>query len=307
MDILYWLESIRNPVLDAIMQTITYLGDELLFIVLALLVFWCVDKKEGYYLLFVGFFGTLLNQFLKLLCRVPRPWEKDPNFTIVEAARAGADGYSFPSGHTQSVTGTLGGIARWHKGKALRIVCIVFLLLTAFSRMYLGVHTPLDVGVSLVIGAILVFGFYPIVNKASEAPKKMYFLIGTMLVLSFVFVLYANLTTFPADAEWENIESGRKNSYSLFGALLGFAIAYPIEHKRIRFSTQGGLRAQLCKLILGLALLLAVKEGLKFVFSLCGLTWLWLNAVRYCAVVLFAALVWPMTFPFWTRLCAKEK
>ena len=306
MDILYWFESIRNPVLDAIMQTITYLGDELLFIVLALLVFWCVDKKEGYYLLFVGFFGTLLNQFLKLLCRVPRPWEKDPNFTIVEAARAGADGYSFPSGHTQSVTGTLGGIARWHKGKTLRIVCIVFLLLTAISRMYLGVHTPLDVGVSLVLGAILVFAFYPIVKNAAENPKKMYLLIGTMLLLSLGFVLYANLSDFP-DAVSDNVYSGRKNSYSLFGALLGFAIAYPIEHKRIRFSTQGSLRAQLCKLILGLLLLLAVKEGLKLVFSLCGLTWLWLHAVRYCAVVLFAALLWPLSFPFWNRVFPKEK
>ena len=61
MDILYWFESIRNPVLDAIMQTITYLGDELLFIVLALAVFWCVDKKEGYYLLFVGVLTILFN------------------------------------------------------------------------------------------------------------------------------------------------------------------------------------------------------------------------------------------------------
>ena len=48
----------------------------------------------------VGFFGTLVNQFLKLVCRVPRPWVRDPNFTIVEAARADATGYSFPSGHT---------------------------------------------------------------------------------------------------------------------------------------------------------------------------------------------------------------
>lgn len=305
MDILYWFESIRNPVLDAIMQTITYLGDELLFIVLALMVFWCVDKKEGYYLLFVGFFGTLLNQFLKLLCRVPRPWEKDPNFTIVEAARAGADGYSFPSGHTQSVTGTLGGIARWHKGKTLRIVCTVFLLLTAISRMYLGVHTLQDVGVSLLIGAVLVFGFYPIVKNAADSPKKMYLLIGSMLLLSLGFVLYANLSDFP-DAVSDNVYSGRKNSFSLFGALLGFAIAYPIEHKRIRFCSKASLPAQVCKLLVGLVLLLAVKEGLKAAFVLCGMDWLWLNAVRYCAVVLFAALAWPLSFPFWTRLFSKE-
>ena len=46
MEFLYWLESIRNPVLDTIMQYITYFGDELLFMVLALAVFWCVSKWE---------------------------------------------------------------------------------------------------------------------------------------------------------------------------------------------------------------------------------------------------------------------
>ena len=92
MSVLYWLESIRNPVLDAVMQFFTLFGEELMFMILALLVFWCVSKEEGYYLLFVGFFGTIVNQFLKLLCRIPRPWVRDPDFTIVESARAGATG-----------------------------------------------------------------------------------------------------------------------------------------------------------------------------------------------------------------------
>ena len=92
MSVLYWLESIRNPFLDALMQFFTFFGEELLFIVLALTVFWCVDKREGYYLLFVGFFGTILNQFLKLLYRIPRPWVRDPDFRPVDSAVSGATG-----------------------------------------------------------------------------------------------------------------------------------------------------------------------------------------------------------------------
>lgn len=87
MSFLYWLESIRCPFLDAVMQAFTCFGEELAFLLLALTIFWCVSKEEGYYLLFVGFFGTVLNQFLKLLCRIPRPWVRDPDFTIVESAR----------------------------------------------------------------------------------------------------------------------------------------------------------------------------------------------------------------------------
>ena len=98
MSFLYWLEGIRCPALDRFFSAVTYFGDEILFIVLALTVFWCVDKREGYYLFFIGFVGTIFNQFLKLAFRIARPWVKDPNFTIVESARAGAGGYSFQIG-----------------------------------------------------------------------------------------------------------------------------------------------------------------------------------------------------------------
>ena len=162
MGVLYALESIRTPALDKIMSVITLLGGELFFMVIAVTVFWCVSKREGYYLMIVGFFGTVINQFLKILCCVPRPWIKDPDFTIVESARAEATGYSFPSGHTQNAIGLFGGMARWGGRRWVRLGLTVLALVIAFSRMYLGVHTPADVGVSLVLAAALVMGLYPV-------------------------------------------------------------------------------------------------------------------------------------------------
>ena len=131
MSVLYWFESIRTPVMDTVMSLITHLGEETFFMLAALLVFWCVDKRRGYYLLTVGFVGTLINQWLKIVCRVPRPWVRDPDFTIVESAQAAAGGYSFPSGHTQCVVGYLGGTARFTRGIWLRVVWIALALLTA--------------------------------------------------------------------------------------------------------------------------------------------------------------------------------
>ena len=92
MQMLYWLESIRMPGLNELMLTVTTLGEETAFLVLALIFFWCVDKKKGYFLMAVGFIGTMVNQFLKLLFRIPRPWVLDPNFTILEQARDAAAG-----------------------------------------------------------------------------------------------------------------------------------------------------------------------------------------------------------------------
>ena len=84
MEFLYALENIRTPVLDAVMSAVTQLGGEMVYMAAAIVIFWCVSKGLGYYILTVGFAGTVLNQFLKITCRIPRPWVQDPEFTIVE-------------------------------------------------------------------------------------------------------------------------------------------------------------------------------------------------------------------------------
>ena len=157
MSFLYFLEGLRNPVLDALFSFITLFGEETIFMVIGMVFFWCIDKYQGYYLLSTGFVGTMINQFLKMCFRIPRPWVKDPNFTIVESAREAATGYSFPSGHTQTSVGLMGGIARANKNKIVRGICLALCALVPLSRMYLGVHTPADVCVSIVVAGILIF------------------------------------------------------------------------------------------------------------------------------------------------------
>ena len=125
MEFLYLLENIRNVVLDKIMLGVTFLGEEIPFMVIGMLLLWCVDKFEGYYMLSVGFVGTQINQLLKVVFRIPRPWVKDPEFKPVSSAIKEATGYSFPSGHTQSATGNFGTISLWGKKNWLRIAMVV--------------------------------------------------------------------------------------------------------------------------------------------------------------------------------------
>lgn len=301
MSFLYLLEDLRCPFLDTVMQIITYCGEELVFMALAIICYWCVSKAEGYYILFVGFLGTVINQCLKLFFRIPRPWVRDPNFKAVESALDGATGYSFPSGHTQSVTGTFGAIAIWNKKLWLRIACVAIIVLTAFSRMYLGVHTPADVGVSLGVALVLLFVLYPLVRKAAEEPRVMYILLGIMTAVSLAYVIYANWGSFPVDMNSENLEHGRKNSYTILGCMLGFLVGYTIEHRFIRFDVRAPWWGQLIKIVGGLAGLLIIKEGLKPLFSLIGYTHLSANAVRYGLMVIFATCVWPQLFRVWRK------
>lgn len=305
MELLYALESIRTPFLDKLMGLVTNLGGEAVFIVAAIVVFWCLNKSCGYYMMTVGFAGTIINQFLKLWFRIPRPWVKDPNFTIVESARAEATGYSFPSGHTQNAFAVFGAPARFFKNTALRIVFIFLIALTAFSRMYVGVHTPLDVGVSLIVGTILVFVIYPFFRDMDKSPKKVYIIFSIFIVLAAAFVAFVELYDFPADIDAENYASGLKNAYMILFCAIGLMLTFFIDTKYVHFPTQAVWWAQIIKVVVGLAILLALKSVLKApLLALFGGHSI-AHGVRYFIVILFAGIVWPMTFKFFAKLGKK--
>ena len=295
MKVLYALESIRVPWLDTVMAAITHLGEETVFMVAALFVFWCVSKRHGYYLLAIGFAGTVLNQFLKLLFRIPRPWVLDSNFTIVESARAQATGYSFPSGHSQNAIGTFGGIARFTRRKWVRVAAIVVAVLVPLSRMYLGVHTPLDVGVAAVIAVALVFALYPLMERSDSRHGVMGAVLAVMLALAVGYLLFVSLYPFPADVDAANLASGVENAWKLLGATVGMLVGWWLDVRFIHFDTRAVWYVQLIKLVGGLALLLGIRAALKAPLAAAlgaGAG----GAVRYGVMVLCAAAVGPMVF-----------
>lgn len=305
MAFLYFLEGLRNSVLDAIFSFVTLFGEETIFMAVGMIVFWCVDKYKGYFLLLVGFFGTVLNQFLKILCRVPRPWVKDPNFTIVESAREGAGGYSFPSGHTQTAVGLYGGIARMTKKTWLRIAMIALAALVGLSRMYLGVHTPADVLVSVVLTTAMVFVAYPLFCKAEKSAKTMYAILFTFLAVMAAYLCFVYLYPFPeevyAQEAVHNLESARKNGWTLLGCAVGFIGTYYVDTKWTNFETKAVWWAQILKVLGGLVIVLAVKELLRSPIDAIFGGHLAARAVRYCLMVVAGGILWPMTFKFFKK------
>lgn len=306
MNFLRFLASIRLPALDVLMQLITEGGGELVFMVLAILIFWCVDKRCGYYIFSVGFFGTIINQFLKLTFRIPRPWVLDPEFTIVESARAGATGYSFPSGHTQNAVGTFGSLARYTKNRTLRVLCIVLAVLIPFSRMYLGVHTPLDVGVSVLVALVLLFALYPLFCSDERQDRSMWYVLAAVIVLAAAYLAFVLCYAFPADIDAENLASGTKTAYTMAGAVVGLLAVYAFDRYYLHFDTRAPLIGQLLKLVLGLALLVAIKSGLKAPLQAIFGGY-FSDFVRYFLMVIFAGCIWPLTFGFFARISGKKR
>lgn len=301
MEFLYLLEGIRNPFLDGFFSLVTHLGSEIVFMVLAVVMYWCVSKQEGLYLLGIGCFGTTVNQYLKLKFRVPRPWVRDPNFTIVESARADATGYSFPSGHTQNAVGTFGCMAMGTK-KKIRWLYVFLAALTAFSRMYLGVHTPADVLISAAIAVVMVVCLRPAFVGLEEKPMKGIWILLAFFIISLLYLVYANVLELPPEVDQSNLEHGIQNAAKLSGAIFGMMVGYAIDMKWVKFDTKATLIGQVLKCVLGLAVVFAIKEGLKPVLGSGSLS----SAVRYGLMTLMAGGIWPMTFKFFANIGRKK-
>jgi len=305
MQFLKFLEGLRTPLGDAFFSTITHLGEETLFIVIGLFFYWCLNKKNGLRLLFIGFAGTVTNQFLKLLFRVPRPWVIDERFTIVESAREQATGYSFPSGHTQMSIGTFGAIAYMARKSIVRIICIAICVLVPLSRMYLGVHTPADVLVSAAITVAMVFAFPWLMDKAEAKKGGLHLFFGAMALMSAAMLMFIVFYPFPADIDMNNYTHGIENISKILGCILGAWLGWAVDERYIHFETKAVWWVHGLKLVLGAAIVFAIKALLKAPLNaLCGNEYL-ADGLRYFLITFFGAGVWPMTFRPLNRLSKK--
>ncbi len=306
MDVLRYLESIRTPAATAAMSAVTHFGDEAFFLLFALTVFWCISKRGGYYILAVGFLGTILNQFLKLWFRVPRPWVLDPEFTVVESARAGAAGYSFPSGHTQNAVGTMACAAFLTRKKWIRAAAAALMFLVPFSRMYLGCHTPADVGVSFVLALFLAMALYPVIKDTEENAWRMRAVLVFALICAAGYRAFAAFYPFPADTDGDCLREGIANARSLLACGAGLLAAKILDDRYIRFQTEAVWWAQILKVVSGLAVLLllnvVLEAPLRAVFPE-GFA----DGMRYFLMVLFAGALWPLTFFWFSRIGKKKK
>ncbi len=315
MEFLYFLQSIRNPVFDFFFDLVTKLGEETVFLAVAIFFFWCVSMREGLYILITGLFGTVINQGLKMMCRIERPWIIDPDFPIVESARLEATGYSFPSGHTQNIAGTFGSIGRYSSRKWVRILCVAVIVLVAFSRNYLGVHTPIDVVVSLLIAGALVFGLYPFFKSEERFNKSMPIIVAVSAAVSLALLIYVNVLpatlegvdAVTAESYLVNLESAKENASTLFGCMLGLVAVYPVDRLFIKFDTKAKWYAQVIKLAVGLGIILLIKSvlqsPLESLFGIFTDTPMYIaRAARYFLIVVFAGIVWPLTFRFFGKM-----
>ncbi len=168
--------------------------------------------------------------------------------------------------------------------------------------MYLGVHTPLDVGVSLAVGLLTSIICIRLFGRLRPGTIRGIILAAMALMLGYLLIAPKG-TNNVAEFDLHGLES----AYSLAGAALGLCVAWWVDERYIHYDTQAPLLGQVCKVGLGLTVILLLKSWLKapinqlFHGDPLG------DGMRYCLVALFGGLVWPLTFPLWKKLGRNSK
>ena len=287
MELLRLIEGIRTPFLDVVIGLVTRLGEETIGIVLLCLVFWCISKKAAYVVGIVFFLSGLTVQGMKICFRIERPWVIDPAFEPVAGSKEHATGYSFPSGHTQNATALYGSLGAQVKQKPLKVILFTIPVLVAFSRLYLGVHTLIDVTVSLALTFLLIW--LTVVFFSGEVTSRI-----RKIIFPSIIVLFAVTVIIIAAVMYTNGTIEEKyiaDCMKAAGAGIGFAVGMYIERVYINFPTKAkSLLWQAIKLVIGIAGVLALQEGLKPIIG----TSLTANLIRYFIMITWVTAVYPL-------------
>lgn len=164
-----WLNhNLQNPFLDWLMPKISELGSGgliWLFVAFGLAVF---GKGRGRKMAFLGMVALLIawfvgNEVLKSWVARPRPFV---TLSDVRLLVNRPSDFSFPSGHT--TTSFAPAAAFYRKHKPLGTAALVLAVVIGLSRIYIGVHYPLDVLGGALVGTgvgLLVTGFEPAIDR----------------------------------------------------------------------------------------------------------------------------------------------
>lgn len=291
INILAWIADHRTDALTAVMSSITFMGSEIFLIAVVCILYWCINRKTGDRMLLTLYSGIMVNQYLKVIFCTPRPWVRSDRVKVVPSAIEDATGYSFPSGHTANAVSTFGGISRIEKVKKFGWVFWLIAVLVGFSRTYLGVHTPQDVIVSLLLGAILVILMEKLNNALQEKPHLDLPIALVSILLGIGLCVFSYFKPYPD-------ENGIKISFDTFklaGASVGIMIGWVLERRFVRFVIAKEFYKKALRFIGGLLIVLLVMKGLKSPLNalfgeIAG------SFARYFLVGIIATYVWPLVF-----------
>ncbi|MGL6106193.1 phosphatase PAP2 family protein [Romboutsia sp.] len=287
ISILQFLQGVRNPILDMIFLGLT-ISTELPVVVLFIaIMYWCINKKYGQKLLFGLVGNILINNGVKEFFKAPRPIGVEG---LKPMRVSTATGYSFPSAHTQVATTFWVSLMIIFKKSWIYVFGTIIFLGVGISRLYLGVHWPVDVLCGWVFGIVFTLIFAKIFDIVDE--NKSYHILILMLIPAGGLIFLLNSTEY----------------VKMLGLFTGFILGYIVEDKFIQFNTgknnkgrinfgnknnnKNNFKRNLYRFIVGIVTLGLVYLGLKYIMP----STVVFTYIRYTVIVFYAVAGAPALF-----------
>lgn len=262
MNIINFLQSFQTDWLTSFFKFFTFFGDKEFYIMVLPLFFWLWDKDKAIKLLFILLPSLLLNFYIKEMFHTARP---------IGVALIEQGGFAFPSGHAQGSVTLWLMLAMLIRNKWMNILAIIMIILVPLSRLYLGVHYPVDILGGLLIGAflVLIYDKYLFDNFKDYLSAKT--AISKASLLTIMIIFFAIL--YPAD-----------DAITILAVIWGFGIVL-IFSNVLDVVLPNGIVWKLLLLIVGVIGILLIWKGLKIVLPANELT----RFLRYSLIGLWTA------------------
>jgi membrane-associated phospholipid phosphatase len=311
IQVVLWFQGLGTW-LVAPMKLFSFLGNEEFFLLLAPVLYWCIDSQAGMRVGLLLMLSGCTNTIIKIFFYQPRPYWIEPQVKAYSAESS----FGLPSGHAQNAVVVWGGLAASFKKKWLWVLAFIFPFLIGLSRIYLGVHFPSDVLVGWLLGALLLWVYLKLEPgiKRWGSQQRMSTQIVAAFGVSMILILLGviarvSLGSWILPTEWvENAQAAApeaelinptdltglvSNSAAFFGLILGGILMA----KRGGFSAAGENWQLVLRYITGIIGVLILWAGLKIIFP-SGDDWLALilRYVRYGLVGFWVTGLAPWVF-----------
>lgn len=303
MDIQYllWLQRFRDAtdgVLNHFFVQISDFSYGVFIWTLACVLFWSVNKKNGAFLFLNIAASRFLMQFLKLTFCVYRPWVRMAEIVPVEKA----SGYSFPSGHAVTASSNYGFIMIRYGKKhwPLGVFMAIMILLTMFSRNYIGVHTPQDVIVGAILGLTMVFLGTKAWEWIEQDPRRDRIIPCMGVIFTALFLVYISVKSYPMHYAADGnllVDPAKmmKDGYKDAGRFLGVALGWFLERRYVRFSMEAPVLQKITRASVGFLLILLYETVLTPAVT-SALKLPWIGFVLSFAELMLLMVIYPFCF-----------
>jgi membrane-associated phospholipid phosphatase len=256
------------------MKIFSFLGTEEFYMLVLPVLYWCFDSALGMRVAVILMLSSGFNDAFKMVFRGPRPYWVSNKVT----GFAEETSFGIPSGHSQNAVSVWGIMAaRLRKGWAW-IAAILIIFLIGVSRLSLGVHFPHDVLAGWLIGFLLLWLVLRFWDPVAAWAKRQ--TLGRQILLAFFASLgllllpvlayaWIHLSGWQAPSEWASyatqavtLEGGTTTAGTFFGLLAGVAWLARLGW----FQEKDPWWKLVLRYLLGVAGVLAIRYGLKFIF-----------------------------------------